>query len=71
MMDRLLARTLNLAVMTLIVASAVGALLLGYRGLLQVFGSRPEEGVAAVAVGVGLAGVCFLLCRHRHELADS
>ena len=71
MMDRLLARTLNLTVMTLIVATAVGALLLGYRGLLQVFGSRPDDGVAAVVVGVALAGICFMLCRHRHELADS
>ena len=71
MMDRLLARTLSLTVMTLIVASAVGALLFGYRGLLRVLGSRPEEGVGAVAIGVGMAAVCFMLCRHRHELADS
>ena len=71
MMDRFLARTLNFTVMSLIVASAVGALLLGYRGLLRVFSSRPEEGVGAMVAGVGLAAVCIMLCRHRHELADS
>ena len=71
MMDRFLARTLNVTVMTLIVASAVGALLLGYRGLLRLLGSRPGDGVGAVVAGIGLASVCFMLCRHRHEIADS
>ena len=71
MMDRLLARTLNVTVMTLIVASAVGALLLSYRGLLRLLGSRPEDGVGAVVAGIGLAAVCVMLCRHRHEIADS
>ena len=49
----------------------VGALLLGYRGVLRVVSSRPEEGVGAVVVGVALAVICFMLCRHRHEIADS
>jgi hypothetical protein len=71
MIDRLLARTLNFTVMALIVASAIGALLLGYRGLFRLVGSRPEEGVAPLVCGVGLAAGCFMLCRHRHELADS
>ena len=71
MIDRLLARTLNLAVMSLIVASAAGALLLGYRGLLHVVGSRPDRGVTHVALGILLGAACYLLCRHRHELADS
>jgi len=71
MMDRLLARALSLTVMTLIVTSAIGALLLGYRGLLRVLGSRPGDGVGALVVGVGLAALCFVLCRHRHEIADS
>ena len=71
LMDRLLARTLNLTVMGLIVASAAGALLLGYRGLLRVVGSRPGDGVVLLVLGVVLTVVCILLCRHRHELADS
>lgn len=71
MLDRLLARALNVTVMGLIVASAVGALLLGYRGLFRIVSGKPEEGVVAMAAGVCLAGICFMLCRHRHELADS
>ena len=71
MLDRLLARTLNLTIMALIVATAVGSLLLGYRGLLQLVGSRPGDGLAPLTLGVGLTVACFMLCRHRHELADS
>ena len=71
MIDRFLSRTLNLTVMGLIVATAAGALLLGYRGLLRVVGSRPADGVVLLVLGVVLAIVCVLLCRHRHELADS
>ena len=71
MMDRFQARILNFTVMGLIVASAIGALLLGYRGLLRVVSGRPDEGVGAVVVGVALAVICFMLCRHRHEIADS
>ena len=71
MIDRLLARTLSLTVMGLIVASAIGALLLGYRGLFQLVGSHPEQGVAPLVSGAVLTVGCFLLCRHRHELADS
>lgn len=71
MIDRLLARTLSWTVMGLIVAAAMGALLLGYRGLLRIVGSRPEEGVGPMALGVILATICIGLCRHRHELADS
>jgi len=71
MMDRFLSRTLNFAVMGLIVASALGALLLGYHGLYRFVTSRAEDGVGAVVVGIGLAVLCFVLCRHRHELADS
>ena len=71
MFDRLLTRTLSLTVMALIVATAVGALLLSYRGLLRLIGSRPEDGAASVVLGVTLGVVCLVLCRHRHELADS
>jgi hypothetical protein len=71
MMDRLLARTLNLAVMGLIVASAAGALVLGYRGLFLMVTSRPEQGLAHAGLGMMLGAGCYLLCRHRDELADS
>ena len=71
MIDRLLARTLNLAVMGLIVAAAAGALVLGYRGLFLMVTSRPEQGLTHAGLGVMLGAACYLLCRHRHELADS
>ena len=71
MTDRLLARILNVTIMGLIVAAAVGSLLLGYRGLLQLVGSRPGDGVRPLLAGVGLAAACMFMCRHRHELADS
>ena len=71
MMDRLLSRALNYSVMGLIVSSALGALLLGYNGLFRAVTGRFEEGIVALAVGLGLAVLCFMLCRHRHELADS
>ena len=71
MIDRLLSRTLNLAVMGLIVASAIGALILGYRGLLRIVGSHPIDGFVPLLVGIGLTIFCITLCRYRHELADS
>ena len=71
MMDRLLARFLNWTVMTLIVAAATGSLLLGYRGLFRLVSNDAEAGMVWLFSGVLLGVGCFLLCRHRHELADS
>jgi hypothetical protein len=71
MMDRLLSRTLNVSVMTLIVATAVASLVIGYRGLFRLVTNDAEAGMAWLFCGVGLGVGCYLLCRHRHELADS
>ena len=71
MMDRLLARALNLSVMCMIVATASGTLLLFYRGILQLMTRRAEAGAGSVLLAAGLGVGCILLCRHRHELADS
>ena len=71
MMDRILTRTLNFAVMTLIVLAAMASLLLGYRGLYRLVSNDMEGGMVWLFSGVALGVGCYLLCRHRHELADS
>ena len=71
MMDRILSRTLNLSVMTLICATATASLLLSYRGLYRLVTNEVEAGMVWLFSGVALGVGCYLLCRHRHELADS
>ena len=71
MLDRMLARILNASVMTLIVAAASASLLLGYRGLFRLVSNDAEAGMIWLFSGVALGVGSDLLCRHRHELADS
>jgi hypothetical protein len=71
MMDRILTKTLNCSVMSLIVGTAIGSLLLGYRGLFRLVSNDPETGMIWLFAGIVMGIGCFLLCRHRHELADS
>lgn len=71
MMDRILYRTLNVSVMGLIVATAAASLLLSYRGLYHLVTNDAEVGMAWLFSGVVLGVGCVMLCRHRHELADS
>ena len=71
MMDRILTKTLNASVMTLIVGTAIGSLLLSYRGLFRLVSNDAETGMIWLFAGVAMGAGCFLLCRHRHELADS
>ena len=71
MMDRILSRTLNCTVMTLIVATASASLLIGYRGLFRLVSNDAEAGMVWLFAGVALGVASYLLCRHRHELADS
>ena len=71
MMDRLLNRALSFTVMTMIVATATASLLLGYRGLFRLVSNDAEAGMVWLFSGVALGVGCYLLCRHRHELADS
>jgi hypothetical protein len=70
-MDRILSRALSFSVMTLIVATATASLMLGYRGLYRLVSNDVEAGMVWLFVGVALGVGCYLLCRHRHELADS
>jgi hypothetical protein len=71
MLDRILTKTLNYSVMSLIVSTATGSLLVGYRGLFRLVSNDVEAGMAWVFAGAALGVSCYLLCRHRHELADS
>ena len=71
MMDRILHKTLSFAVMTLIVATATASLLIGYRGLFRLVSNDAEAGMVWLFGGVVLGVGCYVLCRHRHELADS
>ena len=71
MLDRILSKTLNLTVMTLIVATASASLVIGYRGLYRLVSNDAEAGMVWLFGGVALGVGCYLLCRHRHELADS
>ena len=71
MMDRMLARILNYSVMALIVAAASASLVVGYRGLFRLVSNDAEAGMVWLFSGVALGVGCYLLCRHRHELADS
>jgi hypothetical protein len=71
MMDRLLSRTLNFSVMALIVATASASLVLSYRGLYRLVSNDVEAGMVWLFAGVALGVGAYLLCRHRHELADS
>lgn len=71
MIDGLLKRALNLAVMALIMATAIVSLLLGYRGLFRLVSNDAEAGMVWLFGGIAIGVGCYLLCRHRHELADS
>lgn len=71
MMDRILVHALNLTVMTLIIATAIVSLLLGYRGLFRLVSDDAEAGMVWLFSGITIGVGCYLLCRHRHELADS
>ena len=70
MTDRLLSRCLWLVVMTLIVATAFGALVMMYSGVFALITRQVEHGVASVFTGLGLAAVCYLLCKHSEDLMD-
>ena len=71
MMDRILIRALSVSVMALIIATATASLLIGYRGLFRLVSNDAEAGMVWLFSGVALGVGCYLLCRHRHELADS
>jgi len=70
MTDRLLSRCLWMIVMILIAASALGGLVLLYSGIFSLIVRQFENGVAATCAGLGLALICYLLCKHSEDLMD-
>ena len=70
MFDRLLNSALWLTVMGMISISGGAALLLGYRGLFSLCAGHYNTGAISVAIGTGLAGGTYLLCRHCNDLMD-
>jgi len=57
-------------IMSLIAASAFGGLVLLYTGIFSLIVRQFETGVAATCGGLGLAFICYLLCKHSEDLMD-
>ena len=70
MLDRLLNSVLWLIIMGMITATSSSALILTYRGMLNLCVSKYPAGSAALLAGTLLFGASFLLCRHCNDLID-
>ena len=70
MTDRFLARCMWMMVMALIAGSAFGGLVLLYSGIFSIIVRQFETGVASTCGGMGLALICYLLCKHSEDLMD-
>jgi hypothetical protein len=70
MMDRLLICTLQLTIVGLICGCALGSMLAGYHGFLQLLGRQFTGGSGWIALSLGLGVFAYQLCRHRHDLVD-
>ncbi len=68
-MDRLLIYTLQLTIVGLICLCAVGSMIAGYQGFLQLL-SRQTGGGGWIALSLGLGIFSYQLCRHRNDLVD-
>ena len=69
MMDRLLICTLQLTIVGMICACAIGSMIAGYHGLLQLIGGQVAGG-GWVAFAVILGVVTYQLSRNRNDLVD-
>jgi len=70
MMDRLLAKLLNLTVVTMIAAVAAGSLIFGYGGLMQLLGAQAVGGAIQLLAATGFGLAVAALLRHRSDLID-
>ena len=70
MMDRLLSTTMNFTVMALITATAGGALVLGYWGLVELCNGHASGGGFAVFAALGPAALAVKLAQYKNDLAD-
>ena len=68
MMDRLLVYTLQLTIVGLICACAIGSLIAGYQGFLMLLTRQTGGGWIALSLGLGIFS--YQLCRHRNDLVD-
>ena len=70
MMDRIVNGALWVLVMALIAISAMGALLLSYRGLFDLCAQRISTGTAELCAGTFIGVASYLLARHANDLMD-
>lgn len=59
-----------MTIMSLIVATAMGALVLLYSGLFKFIAREFEGGGAVVGAGILLGVACWGLCKHCDDLID-
>src|SRR4051812_39767908 len=69
MIDRLLIYALQFTIVGLISASAVGWMIAGFQGFLQLLAQKPGGG-GWIALSLGLGITAYQLCRHRNDLVD-
>ena len=70
MLDRLLNTALWMTVMGMITATGGAALILAYRGTLNLCATKYPLGATAILAGTVLGGASYLLCRHCNDLMD-
>ena len=70
MFDRLLNSALWFIVMGMITATSASALILAYRGTLNLCVGKYPGGSVAILAGTLLGAATFLLCRHCNDLID-
>ena len=69
MMDRLLTYTLQLTIVGLICGCAVGSMIAGYQGFIQLLTRQPGGG-GWIALSLGLGIFAYQLAQNRHDLVD-
>lgn len=70
MLDRLLNSALWMIIMGMITATFGSAIILNYRGMLNLCVGKYPAGSVAILAGTLLGGASFLLCRHCNDLID-